>query len=239
MFGNLFGGGMSGGGGMGGGGMGGLFQGIGEIFGSMSDNRAAKRAASRMQAGYQALLPKTLEDSDRATRMADPFGPYRNQYAATLDKILGGQIDFTKPAMIRVRDPKEDENLGYNYTEPVVHHASLDPGWQFRIDQATEAAERAGAARGYNQSGNILNAIQETAQEQASVEYNNMINRLIGLAGATPQNAVAGATTFADTRKNYYDAFQGMFSARADKGGVSSGNVARAVGNTVGSLFGG
>lgn len=59
-----------------------------------------------------------------------------------------------------------------------------DPGYRFRVDEATKALERNAAARGLRTSGALMDSINKQVQGQASSEYGNYMNRLFGLSGS-------------------------------------------------------
>lgn len=52
-----------------------------------------------------------------------------------------------------------------------------DPVYQFQVDEALKATERAMAARGYSNSGNILRELQDTAIGEAGNYQNDAFNR--------------------------------------------------------------
>ncbi len=80
------------------------------------------------------------------------------------------------------------------------------PGYQFRLDQGTNALERMAAARGLRMGSPTLKAAQRYGEGLASDEYNNYMNRLAGLSGtgqtATSQQISSGqnfANAFGNT----------------------------------------
>lgn len=134
--------------------------------------RGAYEGSKRERKGYQDAR-KTLEalkpEIQKAQKMMDPWSDYRGQYTEQLHGILQGERDWT-----------------------------TDPGYQFRVAEDERAVERAAAARGSNISGNVLTELASRRQQMASQEYSNVINRLIGLAAATPENAIAGGQMYAN-----------------------------------------
>lgn len=71
------------------------------------------------------------------------------------------------------------------------------PGYQFEIDEAAKASERAAAARGNRQSGGQLAELERLAQGRAAGGYSNYMAQLGALAGigqtATVQTGQFGA----------------------------------------------
>src|SRR6516164_9746375 len=75
-----------------------------------------------------------------------------------------------------------------------------DPGYQFALQQAQQAAERAAAAGGMTASGNLVDAEQRNAINLQNQQYQNWINNLkgvgqMGLVG-TQQGAAGQATGY-------------------------------------------
>jgi hypothetical protein len=96
-----------------------------------------------------------------------------------------------------------------------------DPGYQFRMDQGTQALERSAAAGGGLLSGGTGKALTQYGQDYASGEYSNAynrfnndqttrFNRLSALAGtgqtATNTLATLGANTASNIGENYLQA---------------------------------
>lgn len=71
------------------------------------------------------------------------------------------------------------------------------PGYQFRLDQGTQAIDRSAASRGNLGSGATLKALSDYGQGMASQEYQNWLATLAGLAnqGLSATGAQAGART--------------------------------------------
>lgn len=70
---------------------------------------------------------------------------------------------------------------------------TASPGYQFRLDQGVQAAERSAAARGSLASGGTMKAIQRYGEGLAASEYDNYVSRLAQLAGVG--QAATGSTT--------------------------------------------
>ena len=77
---------------------------------------------------------------------------------------------------------------------------SNDPGYQFALQQAQQAAERAAAAGGMTASGNLIDAEQRNAINLQNQQYQNWINNLKGVGqmglGATQAGAAGQATGY-------------------------------------------
>lgn len=113
------------------------------------------------------ILERLKTEAQTTQNKIDPWNQYRANYASQLNAILQGQQDWT-----------------------------ADPGYQFRQQESQRAVERSALAQGYGRSGNAMAALQQRSQDIASAEYGNIINRLIGLSAATPENAIAGGQAY-------------------------------------------
>lgn len=91
-----------------------------------------------------------------------------------------------------------------------------DPSYQFRFGEGQRAIENSALARGNFQSGNTLRAMSDYGQNMASTEFQNIANRLAGLAGtgqSTAQNFGAlGANTANAVGSNMLNAGQARAS---------------------------
>ena len=74
----------------------------------------------------------------------------------------------------------------------VLERLQATPGFQFREQQGRQAVERSGAARGLLESGAILKDLTKFGQGLASQEFGNEQQRLLALANATSNQALAG-----------------------------------------------
>ena len=66
-----------------------------------------------------------------------------------------------------------------------------DPGYQFAMNQALQATQRATGTGGFQDSGNVLTALQNQASGLAQQQYGNYVSRLAPYLQVAPQ--VAGA----------------------------------------------
>lgn len=186
-----------------------VISGIGGLAGGYLDSRNQDQANEALAAAYGQIVQDAPIQAQYAQYAADPFAAYRPGAAEQLAGVLSGDIDFT-----------------------------TDPGYQFQLNQAIESTEASAAARGYNRSGNVLEAVRGTAQGVASQEYSNIIDRLTGLAGATPQNALGGGQVYGGLIGESYSAMLGQAQASGAVGAGQGGLVSGA-GGLLGGIFGG
>lgn len=136
------------------------------IGGSIGAMKGSRREA-RGYAQASTILDSLKTEAQTTQNKIDPWNKYRAGYADQLNAILSGQQDW-----------------------------NTDPGYQFRQQESQRAIERGAMSKGYGMSGNMQAALQQRSQDIASSEYNNIINRLIGLSAATPENAIAGGQAY-------------------------------------------
>jgi len=99
---------------------------------------------------------------------ADPFGPYRSQYAAQLSELMQNPQTVTST-----------------------------PGYQFNLAQGLQGMQAQQAAQGRLVSGGALLQGQQFGQQLAGQTYNQQLATLAGLSGAG-QSPAAGATSQAN-----------------------------------------
>lgn len=158
------------------------------IFGANAQASAAKKAANAQTAAQDKNIALQKEIFDKQS--------------ATLQPWQTAGLDALKKIQTGIADGSFDLSK-YSYDDLVK-----DPGYQFRVDQGTNALERAAAARGKFVSGDQINALQDFGQQMASQEFGNAfaraqserdtrVNLLSGIAdrgygAATALSGVAG-----------------------------------------------
>lgn len=136
--------------------------------------------------------------SSGAQSLADPFSPYRSGLAASYNQALtqGNQTDITKMP-------------GYSQYQSGV------------IDPAMEAVKRSMAARGMNQSGNELLALQETGQKGYYGFMADYLNRLAQGSGAVNNPAQAAGMGIEQQNLNQRATMQGIGAIGQGLSGLS------------------
>jgi hypothetical protein len=100
---------------------------------------------------------------------------------------------------------------------------NYNPGYQFALNQAQQAAERAAGAGGMTASGNLIQAEQQNASNLANQNFNNWISQLqgtgqmgLGATQAAAQGQAAGygglanlASQYAQNQANVYGNVEG------------------------------
>ena len=151
--------------------------------------------------------------AQQAVQVADPFAPYRGQYASALSGL-------------------------YNNPWQIAN----SPGYQFRLAQGLEGINRNAAAAGYLGSGNRLMELMRYGQDYGSQEFDKEIARLSGLSGATTGSPAAAGqlqASYANSLGNAYTNTAGAIgSAIGSLGGLfggGSGGTTSGQSNTSGS----
>jgi hypothetical protein len=130
--------------------------------------------ANQVPGQIAAYLPAT--QGQVAYEQGTPNNPYTAQasaYGQQLSDILSGKSDW-----------------------------KTDPGYAFRMQQGQQETERNAASRGYNQSGNIMAALQDRAQGTASQEYQNITERLKGLQDQYANQDINAQSVSSGDRRN-------------------------------------
>lgn len=155
--------------------------GIFDIFtGAPAKNAANQNAALYQQYANQAggALSSALEQAKGATNQGvaayTPLSNLGSKYGAGSSLYLDALGVNGPDAMAKARS---------------TYQAS--PGYQWSVDQATDAAARNAARLGLTSSGNTLQAISDRAQQVANQDYNNWLGNLGGLV--SPELSATGA----------------------------------------------
>jgi hypothetical protein len=152
-----------------------------------------------------------------------------DQANATQRYIFDTQRNDNQPwrqAGLKALAGLEDPNFGKDLT--------MDPGYQFRLNEGNKAINAGAAARGLGNSGATLKALAKYGQDFATNEYGNAYNRQYGrlsqLAGFG-QSANAANNSAAQNYGNNVSSNQiGLGNA------IASSNIAQA--NMQGNLLG-
>ena len=168
--------------------IGGAFGPVGAAVGGLAD------AYGTYQSGKDAK--NAAQD---AVGIADPFAPYRGQYAQSLSSL------YANPSQITAL-----------------------PAYQFRLNQGLDAINRNAAAKGYLGSGNRLMELMRYGQDYGSQEFDREIARLSGLSGATTGSPAAAGqlqAQYAGTIQDTYRNTAGAFGSAAEKIGDAVGGL--------------
>lgn len=126
----------------------------------------------------QSLLSSGIGDATKTVLNSNSaYSPY----------VTGGQGASTMLA----------NSLGLNGSSgnaAAVSAFQQSPGYQYQVNQATDAAERGAAAAGGLGSGNTLSAITQLGSNLANQEYSNWQSNLqgVGTQGLNAANSVSG-----------------------------------------------
>ena len=171
---------------------------LGGVLGSSASKRAAatqQQMAQQQAAQTQAVLnqynPAILSSAQNAAQGATTAaqgagGRLIDTAEAAAQGVTGaaGQAnEFLQPYMqlgsqsaqtlAQMMAPGGDLNRNFTFQDM----QAMDPGYQFRIDQANQALARSAAARGGALGGGALRAADQLTQNLASSEYGNAFNR--------------------------------------------------------------
>ena len=193
--------------------MGGL---IGGVFNSIGSSNANNQLASSGQAASNAALTGYRYATGAGNQYIQPY--QANGVAAnnSIAQLLG-QAPITS----------QTQNGFNNYLNST--------GYNFQLQQGTNALASQGSASGLLQSGGAAKALTQYGQNLASTNFNNYLSQLSGLSGAG-QNAtgsVVNAGTYGGGAAANALTQTGIQQAGAQQAQMSS------LGTGIGSLLGG
>ena len=195
-----------------GGGLGSLFSWLGNNAGSLLSNLPLLYGLGREISNPNGMnMGQVINFGREAANVADPFASQRQQYQQQLQQLM--------------TNPDSIQNT---------------PGYQFRMDQGINAIDRAAAAKGMLGSGNRMYDLTNYAQGLASQEYDNQINRLMNLSGATTGSPAAAAQSMMEGLRTGYGMEQQRYNdiGAGLQGLLGSGNQGNLLG-MLSSLLGG
>lgn len=126
------------------------------VGGVLASSAAGKAAGAQEGAAANATAEQQREfDANQAN-----LKPFRDAGVAVLPQINAGL------------QPGGEFNRNFTMAD-----FNADPGYQFRMDQGSQALQRSAAARGGLLNGGTLKALNRYGQDYASNEYGNAYNR--------------------------------------------------------------
>jgi len=181
------------------------------------DNRAAGKAASASQKGYDAATEEQRRQYDLSRADQQPWLQAGGNALARLESASNGNFDSFK----------------------------LSPGYQFSVDQQMQGLDRSAAMRGGLYSGGADADRMKYANGLASQEYNNWWNQQAGLAGVG-QTAASGLASLGQNYANNVsnnligaaNSRASAYGAKADAWGNALTGAAGAIGYGYGNNWG-
>lgn len=178
-----------------------------QALGSLSDlflpggSQGTERA--RMQERRDALRSDLFGDNNRNQNLRNILGISSQEGDFDFSQITDEQIGEwgSGPVGGILRQLRDiDRSMGTMQEQPTdarqnaLQDFFTSPGYEFRLDQGTQAIERSNAARGRLDSGASLKDLTQFGQGIASQEFNNYANRLASLAGVGQSATNAGVS---------------------------------------------
>lgn len=160
--------------------------GLFDIFSSKSGKKAAVAADKARVQGLRTGEERALGYMDQGMAGARP------QY----DRAISLFDDYTQQGSAANRAYGDAIGLGgQEGYDRAVENFRTGPGYQFAVDQATEAALRAASRTGNIASGNTAIAIADRAQNLADQEYQRYLDNLFRAGGQGLEAAGAQSGT--------------------------------------------
>lgn len=170
----------------------------------------------------------------------------QNTTMGNINSLFGAQTSAGNNAFTQLQKLQGGSSTPADYS-----NFSNSPGYQFAVDQGTQAINRQAAASGSLYTPNTLNSVGQYVTGTASQNYNNYVQQLLSTAGYGAQGNAALGQANLTTGSNISQLDQNSGNAEAGgvagaAGGVSGlvgsllGNstVQKGVGSLLGSLFG-
>ncbi len=150
--------------------------GLGDAWNVFSGNAASRDAARAQKAGIDQATNVVNKQYEQNKGYLTPYTQYGTEGANKLSSLLNAP-GFDKSA--------QDYNMGTRpgeYQAPAQFQAKefnyqQDPGYQARLREATDAAQKSAAAKGMLGSSNTLGTIARNAGDIASQDYQNAFAR--------------------------------------------------------------
>jgi hypothetical protein len=180
---------------------------------------------------------QALEEARRRTQQGvDASREFYRQGSGDVREFYGKGVGFQEPytttGAAAINQLSQLYGPGGVYTQqPTYDELSLDPGYNFRIQQGQQAMLNAARGGGLAGSGAALKAATRYGAGEASQEYNNAYSRFMANRLAVTQ----GLQNIAGTGANAAQ----ISSNLAGQTGANLGTMASNTGNTIAGLYGG
>lgn len=216
--------------------------GLFDLFSSSNEQdayQAQRHGYKQGQAGAEKFIGRGIDEISKIYgkgldlyKGLDDYKP-NNQYIGELAQRGGGYLDAYGDAL---------GLNGQRGTNQAQDRFQESAGYQFQVDQATQAAQRAGASSGLLGSGNTLAAVADRTGQVANTEYGNYLSRLGGMAqmGYGGIGTAAGLTTNENQFASNYDLnrTQGAAGLYGQQAGQVMGGYNAMAGNAYGAGVG-
>lgn len=151
-----------------------------------AQQKAAAEAGQKVEGAVRDSNPQIVDNAAKASDMALRAGGVVTDTASAAGRNLvdasAGANALLNPYATTGATATETLNKGLSdggqFTKtPTLADIQIDPGFQFRINEATKVLNRSAAARGGAVSGEALKTLDTYTQDAASQEYANAFGR--------------------------------------------------------------
>ncbi len=146
------------------------------LVGGASSYFGGKAAAKSQKASLNALLNSQASDFDKMLALQEPTRQVGLGALSNLSGLVQGTTLDEEGNVIEISPEERQALMQQLFTE--------SPGYQYRLEQGTQALERGASARGNLLGGRQLKELTRFGQGEASAEFGNFMNRLSSLSGA-------------------------------------------------------
>lgn len=172
----------------------------------------------------QGVTPGGIPSAPGATPGAAPSGTSGAPIPNSLSSLINPQLGASGSLMTPFLTP---------FQAPTSATEANDPGYQFRLNQGTQALDNSAAAKGDLLSGNTLQGVTQFGQDYASNEYGNVYNRALQQYQLAQNNSTNIFNRLADVSGLGQTSLQQL----ANSGTSAAGQIGNTLTNTA-SLMG-
>ncbi len=164
---------------------------LGSLFGGLFGGSASQKAAQQYEQGLQQAQSELEGQEQQGEQNYAPFLSAGQNATTELSSLLG------TPGQGLL------QNWNQTFQAPTAAQAAQTPGYQFQLQQGTQAMQNSAAAQGGLLSGRTLADLNNYAQGTASTNYQNTFNNAL----TQYQSAY---NTFLNNQNNQYSRLMGL-----------------------------
>jgi hypothetical protein len=155
--------------------------------------------------------------------LQEMYGQGREDISGSLRRGIGYEMPFLRGGTAALGTYLGTLGLGGpGARRQAMQQFQTSPGYQYQLQQGTQAAERAAASRGLMGSGAEQQALQRVGQQLANQQYGSWQNRLASLTGLGAQTGrgmagqqLQGGTSLAQLGLGYGRTLADLYSSLA------------------------
>lgn len=148
---------------------------IGDFFTGKNASDAAHKAAKTQATAAEQAQALELQNQQKAQDFQT--GVWQGTQQNEQPYIQAGQTSVNN--LSRLANDPSFSTYGQTFQAPTLEQAEQMPGYQFQLQQGTDAITKQAAATGNLMSGNTGKALEDYGQGLASTDYGNLYNQAL------------------------------------------------------------